>query len=29
MDWSFQLYSARNFQPWDGVLETLGRLGYS
>lgn len=28
MDWSFQLYSARNFQPWDNVLETLGRLGY-
>lgn len=28
MDWSFQLYSARNFQPWARVLETLGRLGY-
>jgi len=29
MDWSFQLYSARNFQPWDKVLQTLGRLGYT
>ncbi|GLS31764.1 Sugar phosphate isomerase/epimerase [Mesorhizobium albiziae] len=28
MDWSFQLYSARNFQPWDKVLETLGMIGY-
>lgn len=28
MDWSFQLYSARNFQPWEGVLTTLGKLGY-
>jgi sugar phosphate isomerase/epimerase len=28
MDWSFQLYSARNFQPWEDVLTTLGRLGY-
>lgn len=28
MNWSFQLYSARNFQPWDGVIETLARLGY-
>lgn len=28
MDWSFQLYSARNFQPWAQVLATLGRLGY-
>ncbi|HEV7254947.1 MAG TPA: sugar phosphate isomerase/epimerase [Mesorhizobium sp.] len=28
MDWSFQLYSARNFQPWDKVLDLLGRLGY-
>ena len=24
MDWSFQLYSARNFQPWPQVLQTLG-----
>ena len=29
MDWSFQIYSARNFQPWDGVLETLARAGYT
>ena len=28
MDWSFQLYSARNFQPWDKVLQTLAKLGY-
>jgi sugar phosphate isomerase/epimerase len=28
MDWSFQLYTARNFQPWSDVLQTLGRLGY-
>ena len=28
MDWSFQLYSARNFQPWPQVLQTLARLGY-
>ncbi|MCA0433138.1 MAG: sugar phosphate isomerase/epimerase [Proteobacteria bacterium] len=25
---SFQLYSARNFQPWDGVLAHLARCGY-
>lgn len=29
MDWSFQLYSARNFKPWNDVLNLLGRLGYS
>lgn len=29
MEWSFQLYSARNFQPWGNVLKTLARLGYS
>lgn len=29
MDWSFQLYSARNFQPWQNVLKTLGALGYA
>lgn len=29
MDWSFQLYSARNFKPWSQVVETLGKLGYS
>lgn len=28
MDWSFQLYSARNFQPWDKVLKMLGEVGY-
>jgi sugar phosphate isomerase/epimerase len=28
MDWSFQLYSARNFQPWDKVLNVIGQLGY-
>jgi len=28
MDWSFQLYSARRFQPWDRVLAMLSRLGY-
>ncbi|PSJ59105.1 sugar phosphate isomerase/epimerase family protein [Kumtagia ephedrae] len=28
MTWSFQLYSARNFQPWSDVLKTLGELGY-
>jgi sugar phosphate isomerase/epimerase len=29
MNWSFQLYSARNFQPWDTVLKTLAGLGYN
>lgn len=29
MDVSFQLYSARNFAPWDGVLEQLAALGYT
>jgi sugar phosphate isomerase/epimerase len=28
MDWSFQLYSARNFQPWDKVIQTLAKAGY-
>jgi sugar phosphate isomerase/epimerase len=28
MAWSFQLYSARDFQPWADVLKTLGELGY-
>ena len=28
MNWSFQLYSARNFQPWDKVLKLLGEAGY-
>lgn len=29
MDLSFQLYSARNFLPWEGVLNTLAALGYA
>jgi sugar phosphate isomerase/epimerase len=29
MNWSFQLYSARNFLPWTGILATLGKLGYT
>jgi sugar phosphate isomerase/epimerase len=29
MDWSFQLYSARNFQPWGRVLQMLGQAGYA
>lgn len=28
MDWSFQLYSARNFQPWNDVLAMVAREGY-
>ena len=28
MDWSFQLYSARNFQPWSKVLKSLSDAGY-
>ena len=28
MNWSFQLYSARNFQPWDKILKMLAGLGY-
>jgi len=28
MDWSFQLYSARNFQPWDRILKLLADCGY-
>lgn len=28
MDFSFQLYSARNFPPLDGVLGRLAKLGY-
>ncbi|NGN42818.1 sugar phosphate isomerase/epimerase [Mesorhizobium sp. CGMCC 1.15528] len=28
MNWSFQLYSARNFQPWNDVVKTLGWIGY-
>lgn len=29
MDVSFQLYSARNFTPWEGVLDQLAALGYT
>lgn len=29
MNWSFQLYSARDFQPWGKVLPMLARLGYT
>jgi sugar phosphate isomerase/epimerase len=29
MDVSFQLYSARNFTPWDSVLDHLAGLGYT
>src|SRR4051812_48570232 len=29
MNWSFQLYSARNFLPWTDVLEMLSKLGYA
>lgn len=28
MNWSMQLYSARNFQPWPDVLSTLAAAGY-
>ena len=29
MNLSFQLYSARNFQPWDTVLKWIAALGYT
>ncbi|HSS02864.1 MAG TPA: sugar phosphate isomerase/epimerase [Kofleriaceae bacterium] len=29
MKWSFQLYSARNFQPWNRVLRGVAEAGYS
>lgn len=29
MDISFQLYSARNFAPWDSVFDQLAALGYN
>lgn len=29
MNWSFQLYSARNFKPWSDVLAMLARHGYT
>lgn len=28
MNWSFQLYSARNFQPWPDVLKIVSQAGY-
>lgn len=28
-NWSFQLYSARNFQPWTDVLKMLAEAGYA
>jgi sugar phosphate isomerase/epimerase len=28
MDWSFQLYSGRNFTPWENVLGTVAQAGY-
>ena len=28
MKWSFQLYSARNFQPWSRVLNQVAEAGY-
>lgn len=28
MDWSYQLYSSRDTQPWPQVLSQLGKLGY-
>jgi sugar phosphate isomerase/epimerase len=27
--WSFQLYSARNFLPWDKILKMVAQVGYS
>src|SRR5690606_6187114 len=29
MNWSFQLYSGRNFQPWDDVISTVAEAGYA
>lgn len=29
MNWSFQLYSARNFQPWEDVLTMVSKAGYT
>lgn len=29
MNWSFQLYSARNFQPWEDVLKMVAEAGYT
>jgi sugar phosphate isomerase/epimerase len=29
MNWYFQLYSARNFQPWDAILKLVADAGYA
>lgn len=29
MEYSFQLYSARNFLPWDSILKRIAELGYT
>jgi len=29
MNWSFQLYSGRNFQPWENVIKTVADAGYT
>jgi sugar phosphate isomerase/epimerase len=29
MNWSFQLYSGRNFQPWSNVIKTVADAGYT
>jgi sugar phosphate isomerase/epimerase len=29
VSWSFQLYGARNFQPWSRVLSLLAEIGYT
>jgi sugar phosphate isomerase/epimerase len=29
MDWSFQLYSARQFKPWEDVLAMVANAGYT
>src|SRR5690606_5313103 len=29
MNWSFQLYSARDFQPWSDVLKMVADAGYT
>jgi sugar phosphate isomerase/epimerase len=29
MNWSFQLYSARKFPPWDTILKLLADTGYA
>lgn len=29
MNWSFQLYSARKFQPWEDVFAMVAKAGYA